>query len=101
MRDYFRLLEGKIESLALACQALWEILRESTHLTENEMMAKMQEIDLRDGRADGRLSAVADTCRQCGRKTSRRRDTCLYCGAQNPATELLRPTLDFFGPWHS
>ena len=82
-------LESKIETLALACQSLWEILRDTTDLTEDKLEDKMEEIDLRDGRLDGRLSKVADACMKCGRKTSRRRSTCLYCGASTEGAEVF------------
>ena len=37
-----RELEDKVDSLALTCQALWEILRERTSLTEEELEALTQ-----------------------------------------------------------
>lgn len=86
-KDYYALLENKIESLALACQSLWEILEERTDITSELLHAKMEEVDLRDGKQDGRLSSAAKSCQSCGRKTSRRRPICLYCGADNKTKE--------------
>ncbi len=86
-KEYFELLENKIESLALACQSLWELLEERTDITSQDLDRKMEEVDLRDGKQDGRLSAAAKTCAACGRKTSRRRPICLYCGADNKSAE--------------
>ena len=77
---YIERLEGKVESLALSCQSLWELLRDNSNLTEQQLEAKMEEIDIRDGRLDGKLSKAIETCPKCGRKTSRRRSNCLYCG---------------------
>ncbi len=77
---YIERLEDKVDALALTCQALWEILRDSTDLSEAELEAKVEEIDLRDGRKDGKISKSVDCCEKCGRKTSRRRENCLYCG---------------------
>ena len=54
-RAYFQLLEGKIGSLALACQSLWEILEENTDITREQMLAKMEEVDL----------VVGDSCSTC------------------------------------
>ena len=86
---YLEQLENKVDSLALACQSLWEIIQDTTGITQEQLEAKMEEIDLRDGKKDGRLSQTADTCQQCGRKTSRRRPICLYCGASNDNGELF------------
>ena len=47
-------LEEKVDELALTCQALWEIVREDRNLTADYLSAKMKQIDLRDGWADGR-----------------------------------------------
>jgi hypothetical protein len=89
LREHFRLLEDKIAGLALACQSLWEVIRDNTGITYEQLTAKMEEIDLRDGRADGKLSAVVETCSKCGRTTSRRRRVCLYCGAANEKGEVF------------
>lgn len=83
------LLENKVESLALACQSLWELLRENTQLTEQDLEAKMEQVDLRDGRKDGKMSAVTNECAQCGRKTSRRRPRCIYCGTDVGSPEVF------------
>lgn len=88
-REYFRLLEGKIGSLALACQSLWEILEENTDITRDQLLAKMEEVDLRDGRKDGKLSKTVEACGSCGRRTSRRRPNCLYCGEKQESGELF------------
>jgi hypothetical protein len=77
---HVEMLENKIDNLALACQSLWEIIRESTELSEEDLAAKMEEVDLRDGNIDGKITPVAKPCSSCGRKTSRRRMRCVYCG---------------------
>ena len=81
VRVYIERLEHKINSLALACQALWEILKENTELSEAVLAERMQEIDLRDGVADGKITHTVAECPTCGRKTTRRRTTCMYCSA--------------------
>lgn len=76
-----RRLEGKVDHLALITQALWELLRERTNLSDADVEAKMAEIDARDGRRDGRITGQMQTCDHCGRPTHSRQRTCLYCGA--------------------
>ncbi|MGV3629316.1 MAG: hypothetical protein ACO1PN_16685 [Betaproteobacteria bacterium] len=74
-------LEAKIDALALVCQALWEIVREKTDLTENDIEQKMTEIDLRDGREDGRIAGVMKKCPACNRPSHSSQSICIYCGA--------------------
>ena len=68
----------------MACQAMWELLESRTKFTQDDLEKKMEEIDLRDGIKDGKISKTVATCPSCGRKTSIRRPTCLYCGEPNP-----------------
>ena len=73
-------LEGKINSLALTCQALHEILQEQNAISDGQLEKKMEEIDLRDGTRDGRITPQSRTCNGCGRRASPTRSRCLYCG---------------------
>ena len=77
-----RQLESKVNSLALACQSLWEIVQEHTDINRDQLIAKMEEIDLRDGVKDGRITPKAKPCSKCGRQTSKRRPKCIYCGTE-------------------
>jgi hypothetical protein len=73
-------LERRLEKLTLVCQALWTLLRERTGVTDEDLAHRVREIDLTDGRLDGRM-APAFTCERCGRVTARRHGRCLYCEA--------------------
>ena len=75
-------LEEKIESLALTCHALFEILAERTGVTQDQLDAKIEEIDMRDGIKDGKLRLQPKVCSECGRRTARQRDRCMYCGGE-------------------
>ncbi|HEX5009986.1 MAG TPA: hypothetical protein VFY71_06260 [Planctomycetota bacterium] len=77
-------LQAELQRLTLACAALWSLVKEHGH-TDEELLARMQELDLRDGKLDGRITADAVTCAGCGRKTKAGRRTCLYCGKDLPA----------------
>ena len=46
----------------------------------NTLADRMQQIDLRDGVADGRITHTVAECPSCHRKTTRRRAECMYCG---------------------
>jgi len=77
-------MERLIETLALTCQAMWELLREQGKLTDEMLVKRMQEVDLRDGRRDGRIGASATTCSGCSRPNNPRHGHCVYCGAPLP-----------------
>ncbi len=74
-------LRRDVDRLSLACQAMWELLRDQAGITDKDLAAKILEVDGRDGQTDGRIAAVAIDCPACGRKTSPKRDRCIMCGA--------------------
>ena len=73
-------VEERLDKLTLICIAMWELLRDNTKCTEADLMAKVQEIDLRDGVPDGKVTDTVSKCPQCQRTMSPRHQTCLYCG---------------------
>jgi len=77
-----RELEHDIQRLQLLNQALWELIRERTNLTDADFEQKAHEIDMRDGVADGRMTETALTCPSCGRVSSSKHWKCLYCGQE-------------------
>ena len=73
-------LKRKADALTIACQSLWEIVRTRLSLDEQVILAKMQEIDLRDGKLDGKIATKIITCPSCSRPNNTKRHCCLYCG---------------------
>jgi hypothetical protein len=73
-------LEERFERLLLASRAMWELLREKTGLSEEDLLRKVEELDLSDGRLDGRICTLV-VCANCGKRISARNARCLYCGA--------------------
>ena len=74
--------ELNVERLQLVTQAMWEFLRERIELTDADLEAKIQEIDLRDGQADGQMARQVAVCGHCHRKTGvRAHRRCFYCGS--------------------
>src|SRR5688500_15897868 len=70
LRFEVRDLKRRADALTIACQALWEIVRAQGSLGDEALVAKMQEVDARDGRADGRISTTLLPCPTCGRKSN-------------------------------
>jgi hypothetical protein len=88
--DRLRELETMVNHMALACQAMWELLRERVGITEAELLAKMKEVDLRDGAADGRMRPVIVNCPKCGKPTNTKHSQCMYCGAAIPKPHVFQ-----------
>lgn len=78
-----RRLEEKIDKLALICRAMWEILKAQTNISEEDLSKKVEEVDLSDGKLDGKVIHDVKRCRNCGRILNDRYTTCLYCGTEN------------------
>jgi hypothetical protein len=81
-------LGRRIDHLALACQALFEILSEKAGITHDELTKKMTEIDLRDGVQDGRIGPRIIQCPACGRNVSASKPKCMFCGAAIPTDAI-------------
>ena len=78
-------LRRSVDTLTLACQAMWELLRERHDgLTDQILLERMREVDRRDGAADGRMTVGSTTCPSCARLTSARTGQCNFCGATLP-----------------
>ena len=92
LKNRIQQLEETVERLSLAAIAVAEILRDRLGVTEAEIEAKVQEIDLRDGKLDGRLRAPTNDCESCHHTNSPNRSKCLYCGAALPSSSGLFPS---------
>ncbi len=86
-------LDSKIDGLALICQALLEILQEKAELSDKEIVEKIKEIDLRDGREDGKLTGKMSSCSKCKRPAHSRQRTCMYCGTAIIAGNIVEKSL--------
>jgi ribosomal protein S27AE len=75
-------LEEQVDKLTLVCAALWDLVKEKTALTEEDLIARIAVVDARDGVADGKITHKARPCEQCGRSVAARHYKCLYCGTE-------------------
>jgi hypothetical protein len=76
-------LEEKVDRLSLLCHALFEELKRATGYSEAQLKEKMLEIDLRDGKRDGKYDPLASAkCPECGHKITKSRSNCFWCGAK-------------------
>ncbi len=78
-------LERKIDKLELITFSMWSLLKEKFDINEEELLNKIQKIDLMDGEEDGKISKLkVRTCPECNRKSSTHHDKCIYCGFEFP-----------------
>ena len=81
------LLRHDIDRLLLITEALWNFLKKEHGYTDEALANAVKEIDLRDGRLDGRAEPVKPApCPRCGRINSAKFARCLYCGESLPVT---------------
>ena len=71
------------ERLYMVVHAMWELLSEKIGLTDADLEAKIRDIDMRDGRLDGKdaTQTLPQTCCQCGRTILSGQSVCSWCGA--------------------
>ncbi len=82
-----RILESEVERLTMVCEAMWMLLKDKLGVDDQELMARIAELDLSDGKADGRKDTDGPrNCPGCNRPNSKRHDFCIYCG------QLIRTT---------
>ncbi|WNO08684.1 hypothetical protein [Teredinibacter sp. KSP-S5-2] len=82
-------LQEQIDQLSLVCLAMCELMEE-IGFNKSMLLKKIEEIDLRDGRKDGKLAKV-DTCPGCSRKISPRHIKCIYCGTKVGIKDMISP----------
>jgi hypothetical protein len=75
-----RELRRNVDQLMLINMAMWSILEEKLGVSEAELADRLREIDLRDGKLDGKLAREGLECPRCSRVMSVRHQKCLYCG---------------------
>jgi hypothetical protein len=76
-------VQCQLDTLVLANQAMWEILSLKLGVTEADLVKRMNEIDLRDGKQDGKISKTQVVeCKDCGHKIKKQRSNCYWCGSK-------------------
>ena len=88
--ERIRRLEMNLDRMTIISQALWELLRERVNVTEDELLAKVGEIDLRDGTEDGMISPQVIACPKCSRKVSTKKACCIFCGTDVPQPHVFK-----------
>ncbi len=72
---------SQVERLYMIVEALWSLLKEEHGYTDDQLLKRVAEIDLKDGALDGRTApSQAPKCPHCGHTTSKSQMTCVFCG---------------------
>ena len=72
----------RFEKLGLVCQAMWVLIKEKTGLTDEDLLEMVTELDLKDGKLDGKYTKPPVDCPNCGAKICRKFNRCLFCGEE-------------------
>ena len=74
-------LQMKVERLLMVTEALWTILKEKHGLEDQDLLRQIVQIDLRDGRMDGKVASTPPKpCPKCERMVAKHSVRCMYCG---------------------
>lgn len=85
------LLEQKLERTMMVCESLWNIVKESHGLEDDDLAKMVKAIDLEDGRADNKVKKSPPIqCKRCGKTVPRTRTTCMYCGEEHTVSPFKR-----------
>jgi len=86
-------LSERVDRLVLLCAAMWSIL-EDGGATEEQLIARVHEIDAADNVLDGQITAQPTPCRKCDTLVAPGLAACQYCGEPTSRN-------DADGPFHT
>ena len=74
-------LRFDVERLLLITEALWSIAKEKLECTDTDLTRRIADIDLEDGKLDGRKAkSPPRPCPHCQKILAKHRPRCLFCG---------------------
>ena len=76
-------LNDRIDRLLLVVDAMWDLLKQQG-LNDEQLIARILELDEADGTIDGKRTPVPHRCARCQSMISPERSTCAFCGAPAP-----------------
>lgn len=76
-------IDQRIDRLTLLCEAMWELVCETTGLTDAHLEYKLAQLDESDGRRDLKRIKTSTAC-ACGAMVPAKSMVCQFCGAGAP-----------------
>ena len=81
--DETRFLKADVEKLMMLTEALWSILKENHGYTDSELVRRVEHIDMKDGKLDGKVAKSSPKkCPSCNRTIQGKRSECMWCGCR-------------------
>ena len=81
LRTEVEFMKMDIEKLLMVTESLWGILKEQHGYSDGDLIQRIEKIDLRDGKLDGKVAKQGPSvCPNCSRTLIGNRPVCLYCG---------------------
>jgi hypothetical protein len=59
---------------------MWSIMCEKLGVTDDDLLNRINDIDLSDGKLDGKIRKKPVACPKCNRTIPSRLPNCMYCG---------------------
>ncbi len=72
-------LDLRVDRLLLVVDAMWSLLRENGY-SDEDLAARIRELDEADGSLDGRKTPQPTRCPSCDSMVQVGRSTCAFCG---------------------
>ena len=91
-KSQVRQFQRQLDKSMMLIEALWTLCREAHGWTDQQLVDRVTDIDLRDGQLDGKVAHAARPCAECGRTIAADRDQCMWCGREEP--RLFGQSLD-------
>jgi len=76
-KDKAMRIQDDLDAMLLKMQAMWEVISEKLDIGDEELISKINEIDLRDGVMDGKAKPGPVICDNCSKPNSIKRRNCL------------------------
>jgi hypothetical protein len=74
-------VNDRVDRLTLVVEAMWSLLEDNGY-TEEQLKARVEEIDAADGTVDHKRTPRAGICTSCGAKVGAALPACQFCGGQ-------------------
>ncbi len=78
-------LDERVDRLLMVIEAMWSLLKESGY-TDEQLAARIKDIDEADGASDGRRITPPIVCRSCESKVPAGLPRCQICGTETGVT---------------